>query len=69
MKIFVAAVALVTVFVLGGAPQASAQSQEGTLLARSMHEVPRRHVPGGFPAKAFSRPAERAWVRKSVPPM
>jgi uncharacterized membrane protein len=24
-------------------------------LARSMHEVPGRHVPGGFPAKAFSR--------------
>jgi hypothetical protein len=36
-------------------------------LARSMHEVPERHVPGGFPAKAFSRSAERAWVRKSVP--
>ena len=45
MKIFVAVVALVTVFVLGVAPQASAQTQEGTLLEGTWKLVMRKLAP------------------------
>ena len=46
MKIFVAVVALVTVFVLGVAPQASAQTQEGTLLEGTWKLVMRKLTDG-----------------------
>jgi hypothetical protein len=46
MKIFVAVVGLVTVFVLGAAPQASAQMKEGTLLEGTWKLVMRK-LPDG----------------------
>jgi hypothetical protein len=46
MKIFVAVVALVTVFVLGVAPQASAQMKEGTLLEGTWKLVMRKLADG-----------------------